>query len=66
MITRAAADPWPGDTDVVHYDEAGLHKPCKVRMKLHTVDLSEVRRIGRLHEDDCQPVVRALQETFST
>lgn len=65
MITRADAAPWPGDIDVARYDEAGLRKPCKVRLKLHTIDINAVKAVGCLHDDDRAPVMNSLRQALS-
>ena len=52
MITREDAPPWQGDLPVTRLEDAGLHKPCKIRMKLYTVEIADLAPIGHLHGDD--------------
>ena len=53
MITTAADHPWPGDTRLADYREAGLHQACTVRLKIFTLDNRLIlRRIGDLSASD--------------
>ncbi|WP_016747095.1 type II toxin-antitoxin system PemK/MazF family toxin [Rhizorhabdus wittichii] len=62
MITSAEQSDWPGDTALSDRARAGLPKPCKVRMKLFTLDHRLIeRRIGTLSQADRDAVVRALR-----
>lgn len=65
MITREAASPWPGDVVITHLAEAGLTKPCKVRMKLHTIQTDSVRPVGMLHDMDRAAVLKSLRECLA-
>jgi mRNA interferase MazF len=51
MITTSVDPPWPGDTALEQLDQAGLPRPCIVRLKLFTLDnrllLSRAGRLGR-------------------
>jgi mRNA interferase MazF len=52
MITSARGE-WAGDVSILGWREAGLRVPCKVRLKLFTLDESLIlRRIGRLSDED--------------
>ena len=53
MITTNARRRWPGDVELVDHGEAGLHRPCILRLKLFTLDRRLiVRRLGRLSTAD--------------
>ncbi len=53
MITSSAHDPWPGDSDIQDLSAAGLQVPCKVRLKLFTLDNRLIARAaGRLSPPD--------------
>ena len=61
MITSAGTG-WPSDVSIRRWQEAGLHVPCKVRLKLFTLDGDRiVRRIGKLSEEDGIAVREALR-----
>lgn len=61
MITSAEQSDWPGDTALSDRESAGLPKPCKVRMKLFTLERRLIdRRIGTLSSADRTAVTRAL------
>ncbi|MDE3017045.1 MAG: type II toxin-antitoxin system PemK/MazF family toxin [Pseudomonadota bacterium] len=63
MITSAAYSSFPLDVPLLHPFEAGLLKPCLVRMKLMTlVDTLILEKIGVLHENDRQGVMASLQK----
>ena len=60
MITSAEGD-WPSDTRIRDWRDAGLSVPCKVRLKLFTVDDALVlRRAGSLSAGDVEAVARSL------
>lgn len=46
MITSAAHSSWPGDVRLSGLKEAGLVRPCIVRLKLFTLDNRFIERIG--------------------
>ncbi len=49
MVTSAAHAPWPGDVPLTNLKDAGLTKPCLVRLKLFTLDNRFIERLaGRL------------------
>ncbi|MBI9082080.1 MAG: hypothetical protein JEZ11_00700 [Desulfobacterales bacterium] len=55
MITTKRHSAWPGDTEIIEHNAAGLHLPCLVRLKLFTLDNRLiVRKIGRLSETDAR------------
>ena len=57
MITTKAHQPWPGDTEIVQYEAAGLQFPCIVRLKMFTLDNRLVlMKIGSLAQDDAKKV----------
>ena len=52
MITSTAGE-WPSDVALRGWREAGLNVPCKVRLKLFTLDHTLiVRRLGALSKRD--------------
>ena len=60
MITSAGGD-WPSDVAIRDWREAGLSVPCKVRLKLFTLDDALVlRRAGVLSERDAEAVKDSL------
>lgn len=60
MIT-SAADEWRSDVPVRDWREAGLNVPCKVRLKLFTLDNALVlRRLGALSQYDRNAVKNGL------
>ncbi len=62
MITTREHTPWPGDTEIAHFQEAGLHLACRVRLKMFTLDNRMiVRKIGHLSATDTEQVARALR-----
>jgi len=62
MITTKAHQPWPGDTEIVQYETAGLQFPCIVRLKMFTLDNRLVlRKIGSLAQDDAKKVEEYLR-----
>ena len=53
MITTGAGRRWPGDVELADYRDAGLHRPCILRLKLFTLDRRLIRRtLGRLSAAD--------------
>ena len=64
MITSTRAE-WPSDVSIRHWREAGLRVPCKVRLKLFTLDEDLVlQRIGKLSEEDGVAVKQALSRAL--
>ena len=62
MITTGARRHWPGDVELVDYGDAGLHRPCILRLKLFTLDRRLiVRTLGRLSAADRQSVGDSLR-----
>ncbi len=60
MITSARSI-WPSDTALRDWRQAGLHVPCRVRLKLFTLDDALlVRKLGTLSKRDGQAVSHAL------
>jgi mRNA interferase MazF len=65
MITSAKQSTWPGDADVADLAEAGLPQPCKVRMKLFTLEHRLIiDRIGSLSDPDRRAVTASLAQTI--
>ncbi len=63
MITTRAHSPWPGDTDIREHAVAGLHAPCKVRLKAFTLDNRLIlKKIGVLSPADRQTVTERLHQ----
>ena len=65
MITTTKHEPWPGDTTISGYRDAGLHVPCAVRLKIFTLDNRLIRRrAGKLSAADRNDIRRNLQATL--
>ena len=61
MITSAGGGEWPSDVAILDWDEAGLSVPCKVRLKLFTLDDAVIlRKTGALSERDAAAVRTSL------
>ncbi len=61
MITSAGGGDWPSDVTIRDWYEAGLSVPCKVRLKLFTLDDALVlRKTGALSERDAEAVRSSL------
>jgi mRNA interferase MazF len=61
MITSSAGRDWPSDVVIADWRNAGLAVPCRVRLKLFTLDNDLVlRRLGRLSARDAEAVRAAL------
>ena len=66
MITTGARRSWPGDTDLVDHRDAGLRRPCLVRLKLFTLDRKLIlRTVGRLSAKDRKSVAGRLRRFLS-
>jgi mRNA interferase MazF len=62
MITTRARKPWPADVEVANLEQAGLHIPCIVRLKMFTLDNRLlIKRIGSLSPTDRREVTSALR-----
>ena len=60
MITSAAGE-WPSDVAIRDWREAGLGVPCKVRLKLFTLDDALIlRKAGALSARDAEAVRHRL------
>ena len=60
MITSAGGE-WTSDVALLDWSEAGLSVPCKVRLKLFTLDDALIlRKAGALSERDAEAVRRSL------
>lgn len=65
MITSAKQSDWPGDTAISDREAAGLPQPCKVRIKLFTLEQRLIeKRIGKLSSADRTAVAAALQRVI--
>ena len=61
MITSAGGGDWPSDVTIRDWCEAGLSVPCKVRLKLFTLDDALIlRKTGALSERDAEEVRSSL------
>ena len=61
MSTSAKQSDWPGDTTISDREVAGLPQPCKVRLKLFTLEQRLIeKRIGTLAPVDRKAVTAAL------
>ena len=62
MITTAAGTDWPSDVPLRDWSKAGLSVPCRVRLKLFTLDAALViKRLGALSDRDRLATRRALR-----
>ena len=62
MITSAGGE-WPSDVALLDWSEAGLSVPCKVRLKLFTLDDALIlRKAGALSERDAEAVRSSLAQ----
>lgn len=60
MITSATGE-WPSDVAIQDWRRAGLTVPCKVRLKLFTLDDDLIlRRLGALSKRDAKAVQHGL------
>ena len=60
MITSAGGE-WPSDIALRDWNEAGLSVPCKVRLKVFTLDDALIlRKAGTLSERDAETVRGSL------
>lgn len=60
MITLARSD-WPSDMGLQGWREAGLNVPCKIRLRLFTLDIALiVRKLGTLPKPDGEAVDGAM------
>lgn len=63
MITSAGQSDWPLDVPIDDLAAAGLAVPCRVRMKLFTLEAGLiVRRAGQLAAPDAAAVTAALAQ----
>lgn len=64
MITTATKKTvWPSDVVINHWQEAGLKVPCRVRLKLFTLDNHLIlKTVGHLLPQDVQSVQAVLTE----
>ncbi|MXW17564.1 MAG: type II toxin-antitoxin system PemK/MazF family toxin [Gemmatimonadetes bacterium] len=66
MITSAPGE-WPSDVFIRGWREAGLSVPCKVRLKLFTLDDDLiVRKLGTMTPRDRQAVGSAFSQCIAT
>ena len=60
MITSAQSD-WPSDVTIQEWRKAGLQVPCRIRLKLFTLDDARIlRKLGKLSKRDGKAVRNAL------
>lgn len=65
MIT-SVTDGWPSDVPLHHWREAGLNVPCKLRLKLFTLDNEIIaRRVGTLSPADAAASRNALANALA-
>ena len=63
MITTATKTLWPSDVEMKHWQEAGLKVPCRVRLKLFTLDNQLIlKTVGHLLPQDMQSVQAVLTD----
>ena len=62
MITSRSNSTWIGDTQLMNWREAGLKKPCYVRLKFFTPDNKLIiKKIGELTQNDKDLVSKTLR-----
>ena len=65
MITAARSD-WPSDVPIQEWRKAGLQVPCKIRLKLFTLDDTLIiRKLGKLSKRDGKAVRNALARSLA-
>jgi mRNA interferase MazF len=63
MITSSARSSWPGDVELDDLEGAGLRVPCRVRLKVFTLDNRLiVRCAGSLSRADAEAVSSSLRK----
>jgi mRNA interferase MazF len=63
MITSEETPSWPNDVSLKELQKAGLSRPCKVRMKIFTLDDRLIlSKIGTLSEMDQKAIHRVLKK----
>ncbi len=66
MVT-STKNKWPSDVVIEDWQEAGLKVPCKIRLKLFTLDnKSVIRKIGRLSKRDEKSIAITLADSLTT
>ncbi len=62
MITSRMNSAWVGDINLSNWKEAGLKKPCYIRLKFFTAD-NEIllERVGSLQKEDKQKVIEVFK-----
>lgn len=65
MVTTKNHSPWPFDTEIIDFIDAGLSVPSIIRMKLFTLDKKLIiKKLGSLSKRDCDQLVVSLQKIF--
>ena len=65
MITSARSD-WTSDVPIQDWRKAGLQVPCKIRLKLFTLDDTLIiRKLGKLSKRDGKAVRNALARSLA-
>ena len=65
MVTSARSD-WPSDVSLRNWREAGLNVPCKVRLKLFTLENRLIlRKLGALSRHDAQALRNRLSRVLA-
>ncbi len=66
MITSSTHNPWPSDVPLEDWRDANLTVPCRVRMKLFTLDHGLIlRRLGSLSDRDGEAVLASLSRSLA-
>jgi len=66
MITTAKGGAWASDVPIAEWREAGLTAPCRLRLKLFTLDSDLiVRRLGALSPRDADAARAALGRSLA-
>ena len=66
MITSSTRSPWLSDVPLEDWREANLNVPCRVRLKLFTLDHALIlRRLGSLSPRDGEAVRASLRSSLA-
>ena len=67
MITSRISSEWIGDVSIVQWALAGLKKPCYVRLKFFTADISIFTgKVGELDHSDQKNVIASYKSNLLT
>jgi len=67
MITSAKNEPWAGDVEIAHLEEAGLSTPSVIRCaKITMIEATEATRIGALRHAQLKLVSNMMQRALGS